>query len=122
MFSEMVDGLKKGVMPDVGPLKGMCRAALSKKLAIVSQPPSYWIEDPKRNPLTEQLLWAVLLTGDRDLLDIIIGIVIMEQEEQEGVAVEKYLERSIAKLLDLAPTDSFCEELKQRSALAGHLR
>jgi hypothetical protein len=122
MFSEMVEGLKCGVMPDLNPLKGRCRAALSKKLAIVSQPPTYWIEDPKRNPITEQLLWAVLLTGDSDLLDIIIGIILMEQEETDGMSVEAFMRQSVTRLLALAPDESFFKQLRQESALAEHLR
>ncbi len=109
-------------MPDLNPLKGRCRAALSKKLAIVSQPPTYWIEDPKRNPITEQLLWAVLLTGDSDLLDIIIGIILMEQEETDGMSVEAFMRQSVTHLLALAPDESFFKQLRQDSALAEHLR
>ncbi len=122
MFSEMVEGLKCAVMPDLSPLKGRCRAALSKKLAIVSQPPTYWIEDPKRNPITEQLLWAILLTGDSDLLDIIIGIILMEQEETDGMSVEAFIQQSVTHLLALAPNESFLKQLRQDSALAEHIR
>ncbi len=121
MFSEMIEGLRCGVIPDLGPLKGRCRAALSKKLALVSQPPTYWIDDPKRNPLTEHLLWAILLTGDTDLLDVIIGIVIMEQEELDGMAVEAYMQQSVSRLLALAPTEMFCEQLKRESAIADYI-
>ncbi len=121
MFSEMIEGLRRGVIPDLGPLKGRCRAALSKKLALVSQPPTYWIDDPKRNPLTEHLLWAILLTGDTDLLDVIIGIVIMEQEELDGMAVEAYMQQSVSRLLALAPNETFCEQLKRESALADYI-
>jgi len=122
MFSEMVESLKLGVLPDINLLKGRCRAALSKKLAIVSQPPTYWIDDPKRNPLTEQLLWAILLTGDSDLLDIMIGIILMEQEELDGMSVESFMQQSITHLLALAPNDSFLKQLRQESALKDHIR
>ena len=117
MFTDMVEGLQQGVFPEIGPLKGRCRAALSKKLAIVSQPPTYWIDDPKRNPVTEHLLWAILLTEDPDLLDVIIGIVIMEQEELERVPAERYLEQSLQNLLALAPNDAFRQELKRKTAV-----
>lgn len=117
MFSDMVEGLQQGVIPETGPLKGRCRAALSKKLAIVSQPPTYWIDDPKRNPVTEHLLWAILLTEDPDLLDIIIGIVIMEQEELEGIPVERYIEQSLQNLLALSPSEVFRQELEEKTAV-----
>jgi hypothetical protein len=122
MFSEMITGLQCGVMPDLGPLKGRCRAALSKKLAIVSQPPTYWIDDPKRNPLTEHLLWAILLTGDTDLLDVIIGIVLMEQEELGGMEVESFIQQSVSNLLALAPDEKFLKQLKYESALTNQIR
>ena len=122
MFSEMVAELQRGVMPDPEPLKGRCRAALSKKLAIVSQPPTYWIDDPKRNPLTEHLLWAILLTGDPDLLDVIIGIVLMEQEELDGMSVEAFMQQSISRLLALAPNEEFLKQLRLESALVNHIR
>ncbi len=121
MFSEMVESLKHGVMPDLNLLKGRCRAALSKKLAIVSQPPTYWIDDPKRNPITEQLLWAILLTGDPDLLDIIIGIIVMEQGELGMMSVEAFMQQSVARLLSLAPNESFLKQLRKESALAEHI-
>jgi len=122
MFSEMLNELQRGIVPDLQPLQGRCRAALSKKLAIVSQPPTYWIEDPKRNPLTEHLLWAILLTGNSELLDIIIGIIMMEQEELQGISVETFMRESIARLLDLAPDEAFREYLKKESGLAEHIR
>ena len=117
MFSEMVDGLKHGVMPDSALLHGRCRAALAKKLAIVSQPPTYWIEDSKRNPDTEHLLWAVLLLQNPDLLDIVIGIILMEQAESEGLSAEAFMQQSVARLLALAPYKSFAEQLKHQLAI-----
>lgn len=116
MFTEMIDGLKKGVMPDPALLAGRCRAALSKKLAIVAQPPTYWIQDPKRNPETEHLLWAILLLRDPDLLDVIIGIILMEQEESGGLSAEQFMQQSMGRLLVLAPTESFRKELQRQLA------
>lgn len=117
MFSEMVDGLKHGVMPDSALLQGRCRAALAKKLAIVAQPPTYWIEDSKRNPDTEHLLWAVLLLQDADLLDIVIGIILMEQAESEGMSAEAFMEQSVTHLLAQAPYKSFADQLKYQLAI-----
>lgn len=117
MFSEMIDGLKQGVLPDSALLQGRCRAALAKKLAIVSQPPTYWIVDSKRNPDTEHLLWAVLLLQDSDLLDVVIGIILMEQAESEGLSAEDFMQQSVARLLALAPYKSFVEQLKHQLAI-----
>ncbi len=116
MFTEMINTLKRGILPDPAPLAGRCRAALSKKLALVSQPPTYWINDPKRNPVTEHLLWAILLLGDSDLLDVVIGIILMEQEETEGLSAEKFMQQSINHLLELAPDKTFRQQLKYEIA------
>ncbi len=117
MFSEMIDELKQGVLPDSALLRGRCRAALAKKLAIVSQPPTYWIVDSKRNPDTEHLLWAVLLLQDPDFLDIVIGIILMEQAESGGLSAEAFMEQSVARLLALAPYKSFADQLKHQLAI-----
>jgi hypothetical protein len=116
MFTEMINNLKVGVLPDPAPLSGRCRAALSKKLALVSQPPTYWINDPKRNPVTEHLLWAILLLGDPDLLDVVIGIILMEQEETDGLSAEKFMQQSINHLLELAPDGNFRQHLQRELA------
>lgn len=118
MFSEMVDGLKHGVLPDPALLHGRCRAALTKKLAIVSQPPTYWIDDSKRNPDTEHLLWAALLLQDPDLLDVVIGIILMEQAESDGLSAEEFMQESVTHLLALAPCKSFADQLRQQLAIS----
>jgi len=117
MFFDMIEGLKKGVMPEPAPLGGRCRAALSKKLALISQPPAYWIDDPKRNPVTEHLLWAILLLRDPDFLDVIVGIILMEQAESDGLSAEEFMQKSVEQLLALAPYTSFREQLKQHLAI-----
>ncbi len=114
--------MQNGKLPDIASLKGRCRAALTKKLAIVSQPPTYWIDDSKRNPVTEHLLWAILLVGDPDLFDVIVGIILMEQEEQGKNGVESYIQTGIADLLALAPSVHFRATLQAELALAGYLR
>jgi hypothetical protein len=114
MFSEMVAGLRQGHLPDSVPLRGRFRAALTKKLALVSQPPTYWESDPKRNPDTEHLLWAVLLLQDPDLFEVVKGIILMEQAEGEGLSAEEFFDRALANLLHLAPDEQFQTVLKKR--------
>jgi len=114
MFSEMVDDIRQGKLPDTAPLRGRFRAALTKKLALVSQPPTYWESDPKRNPNTEHLLWAVLLLHDPDLFEVVKGIILMEQAEREGLTAEEFLARALENLLNLAPDEQFQLVLKNR--------
>ncbi len=107
MFSEMIAGLRGGNLPDLGPLRGRCHAAITKKLAFVRLPPVYWETDPKRNPDTRHLLWAILLLGDEDMLDILKGIILMEQAEREGIPLEAFMAQSLNALFDLAPDTHF---------------
>lgn len=108
----MVKELKRGTLPDSAALRGRCRAALCKKLALVSQPPTYWLDDPKRNPDSEQLLWAVLLLQDSDMLDLLTGIILLEQAESDGLTIEEFTARSVKHLLHLAPDRDFREQLE----------
>ncbi|MCF8055905.1 MAG: hypothetical protein K9K37_04600 [Desulfocapsa sp.] len=114
MFSEMVAAIRQGNLPDSAPLRGRFRAALTKKLALVSQPPTYWESDPKRNPDTEHLLWAVLLLHDLDLFEVVKGIILMEQAEREGLTAEQFLDRAFVALLRLAPDEQFQAVLRKR--------
>lgn len=107
MFSEMVAKLKEGELPDPALLRGRCRAAVTKKLAFLRLPPVYWESDPKRNPDSSHLFWAVLLLHDQDMLDVVKGIVLMEQAEREQLSLEAFVQRSLAELFGLAPTLKF---------------
>ena len=114
MFSEMAAELARGILPNENLLRGRFRAALTKKLALVSQPPTYWESDPKRNPDTEHLLWAVLLLHDSDLFEVVKGIILMEQAEREGLSAEEFMGLAVDKLLQLAPDEPFRELLRTR--------
>lgn len=119
MFAEMVSGLNEGKIPDVSLLRGRCHAAVTKKLAFVRLPPTYWENDPKRNPDTHHLLWAVVLLQDSDMLEILKGIILMEQAEREGLSLEEFIQQSLTRLFDLAPGSGFKAKLKQLVAEIG---
>ena len=116
MFAEMVQGLSQGQLPDSGPLRGRCHAAVTKKLAFVRLPPVYWESDPKRNPDTCHLLWAVLLLHDSDMLEVVKGIILMEQAEKEGLSLDEFVQQSLDRLFALAPDSQFLTLLKQQVA------
>ena len=118
MFSEMVAGLRQGILPDRSLLRGRFRAALTKKLALVSQPPTYWESDPKRNPDSEHLLWAVLFLQDRDDFEVVKGVILMEQGEREGLSADQFIGRALDNLLALAPDERFRELLRKEVSWA----
>lgn len=113
MFSEMIAELRQGRLPELAPLRGRCHAAVTKKLAFVRLPPVYWETDPKRNPNTTHLLWAVLLVQDSDMLEVVKGIILMEQAEREGLALEVFMAQSLDALFALAPDTPFQILLKE---------
>jgi hypothetical protein len=112
----MVQGLRQGQLPERGPLRGRCHAAVTKKLAFVRLPPVYWESDPKRNPDTSHLLWAVLLLHDSEMIDIVKGIILMEQAEREGLSLDEFMQQSLERLFALAPDSKFRTLLKQQVA------
>ena len=116
MFAEMVNDLSQGKLPDVKLLRGRCHAAVTKKLAFVRLPPVYWESDPKRNPDTSHLLWAVLFLHDLDMLEVVKGIILMEQAEKEGLSLEEFMEQSLKRLFALAPDSAFRAQLKEQVA------
>jgi len=116
MFAEMVSDLRRGKLPEVSLLRGRCHAAVTKKLAFVRLPPVYWESDPKRNPDTSHLLWAVLLLQDQEMLDVVKGIILMEQAEREGKSLAEFMEQSLKELFDLAPDQEFKAELEKQVA------
>lgn len=116
MFSEMVRDIEQGILPDVGLLRGRCHAAVTKKLALVRLPPAYWERDPKRNPDTGHLLWAILLLQDPDLLEVVKGVILIEQAEGEGLSAEDFITSSLDELLALAPNLHFTTLLQKQIA------
>jgi len=114
MFSEMVAKLRKEELPDPALLRGRCHAAVTKKLAFLRLPPVYWESDPKRNPDSSHLLWAVLLLHDQEMLDTVKGIILMEQAEREHLSLEAFVQQSLAELYSLAPTPKFRTLLEEQ--------
>ncbi len=78
----MVHHLSRGELPDENRLRGWFRAALTKKLAVVSLPAAFWENDPKRNPDSLRLLWASVLLHDLDGFRTVQAIMATEKIEQ----------------------------------------
>ncbi len=107
MFAEMLSGIRLGQLPDPTLLRGRCHAAITKKLAFVCLPPVYWETDPKRNPDTAHLFIAVLLLNEPDMLEILKGIILMEQAERGGISLDEFMRQSLTDLLEMAPDPQF---------------
>jgi hypothetical protein len=82
MFSEMVAGLARGLLPDEGLLRRRFDMAMTKKMGIIRLPPPFWPRDPKINPRADHLFWASLLLLDRQRIDLALAVLAAEQAER----------------------------------------
>lgn len=90
-------------MPDAKRLRGWFQAALTKKLAVVSQPPAFWENDPKRNPDAVRLLWAAIILDDLEGYRTVQSIMAVEKSERHlRDSILSRMEEGIEKLLTLA--------------------
>ena len=103
MFSEMVAQLARGERPDPVTLRGRMRAAVTKKLALVQQPTTYWESDSKRNPRSDHLLWGALLLSDRDLYGVVLGIIALEQAARPDGSAEEFTAQALESFQILCP-------------------
>lgn len=111
MFSEMIASLKKGEMPSVENLRTKLQPAMVKKSGVLQQPRMCRSNDPKINPDSIHMLWAAILLGDQELIDVVAGMIFVEQENDlDGLTSEKDREMVLEKisgLLALAPNSDF---------------
>ncbi len=102
-------------MPDENRLRGWFGAALTKKLAVVSLPPAFWENDPKRNPDATRLLWAALLLDNVDGYLTVRTIMATEKEERHQVeSVDSLVESGINSLFAFIPEQEFRVQIQNR--------
>lgn len=121
MFSEMIDTLGRGELPEPGLLRKRFDLAMTKKLGVVKLPSCFWMADPKINPRADHLLWAALLLKSRDCVDLAVSALAAELSGRPGKTSEPFdillrrgVESMLAGLLDLAPNLAFRELLRTR--------
>lgn len=82
MFTEMIASLQHGEMPEQAALQGRLRAAMVKKLAMLRLEYQFRHNDSKINPDTGQMVWAAVLLGDQQSLDLLADILLTEWLDQ----------------------------------------
>lgn len=103
-------------MPDAKRLRGWFGAALTKKLAVISLPPAFWENDPKRNPDVIRLLWAAIILDDLEGYKTVQSIMAVEKEEQHlRDSIPSRTEEGIERLLFLASSAEMRNRLQKQS-------
>ncbi len=68
---------------------------MTKKLAVIKLPPSFWMQDPKINPRADHLFWAALLLDDRQRAGLALSAMAVEYEE-------RYREKTVCRQTDFS--------------------
>lgn len=113
MFSHFFTETACMAQMDVDQLKKRFDLAMTKKLAVIKLPPSFWMQDPKINPRADHLLWAALLLDDRERAALALSAMAVEHEERQKkksihdtINLTETLEESLHNLLQLIPEDN----------------
>jgi hypothetical protein len=115
MFSEMIEQLKKGTTPQAASLLPRLKAAIAKKSGVIRQPKMCWSSDPKINPDSTHMLWAAILVGDLELVEICTGIILVEEGNKAGAADSETLVRNkSAELLALVNDKNLKKTLQRK--------
>ncbi|HHB76586.1 MAG TPA: hypothetical protein ENK84_08585 [Desulfobulbus sp.] len=83
MFSQFFDHTLSVKQIDINQLRKRFDLAMTKKLAVIKLPPTFWMQDPKINPRVDHLLWAALLLDDMERASLAASALAVEHEEQQ---------------------------------------
>ena len=83
MFSPFFHRTALAEQIDFDQLKKRFDPAMTKKLAVIKLPPSFWMQDPKINPRADHLLWAALLLDDPERAALAFSAMAVEHEEHQ---------------------------------------
>ncbi|RUM39768.1 MAG: hypothetical protein DSY57_00715 [Desulfobulbus sp.] len=127
MFSHFFHRAALAEQVDLDQLRKRFDPAMTKKLAVIKLPPSFWMQDPKINPRADHLLWAALLLDDPDRAALAFSAMAVEHEERQrkqaagdAPGLAEALEAAVHDLLQLIPKEN--HKLRSRiRRLAGRI-
>ena len=104
MFTEILNDLERGKVPDLHLLGRRFDLAMTKKLGVIKLPPAFWMQDPKINPRSDHLLLAALLLGDRERWDLALSALAVEiAEKNPDQSLDAAAGKIINTLLETVP-------------------
>ncbi len=113
MFSHIFHQNSLAEQIDFDQLKKRFDPAMTKKLAVIKLPPSFWMQDPKINPRADHLLWAALLLDDPERAALAFSAMAVEHEERKkkqsagnAPGAAETLENAVHDLLQLIPKEN----------------
>ncbi len=113
MFSHIFHQNSLAEQIDLDQLKKRFDPAMTKKLAVIKLPPSFWMQDPKINPRADHLLWAALLLDDPERAALAFSAMAVEHEERKkkqsagnAPGTAETLENAVHALLQLIPKEN----------------
>ena len=127
MFSHFFHRAALAEQVDLDQLRKRFDPAMTKKLAVIKLPPSFWMQDPKINPRADHLLWAALLLDDPERAALAFSAMAVEHEERQrkqaagdAPGLAEALEAAVHDLLQLIPKEN--HKLRSRiRRLAGRI-
>jgi hypothetical protein len=123
MIADILSQLQEARMPTATAVEKWLAMALIKKMGVLNLPYHCWHTDPKINPSTKHLLWAAILTEDKERFAIVEGIIHTElqtarvgavqttRQDQQAAAVRETVSRYVEELLSLPSEPAFRREL-----------
>ena len=124
MFTDVVVDLKKGILPqDLLLLQKRVDIAMIKKMAVLRLPYHFWTNDPKVNPLSEQLVWTALILEKSEIFGQVEEALAMELSEklrgksgasELAAVVHERLEELMDQFVAFAPNESFRHVLAEK--------
>ncbi len=125
MFADVMNDLKKGVLPaDSAAFKKQFDIAMIKKMGVLELPYHFWSSDPKINPSSDHLAWAAFILEDRERFSQVEEVIVQEIVEQLGgrkaageladSVVQDNFKEITDKFLRLAPNKAFRQVLEAK--------
>lgn len=116
MFTDMINTLREGLIPQGDDLKRRLDLAIVKKGGILQQPKMCWSGDTKINPDSLHMLWAASILEDTDAMATVVGMIEMERTSSpDNDDLKEFLVRAFKELALLSNNPDASKWLHEKS-------